>query len=927
MAMNSLKQLQEYGQSIWLDYIRRDLLTGGGLKRLRDEDGLCGVTSNPTIFDKAIAGSSDYDESLRSMLAKDPHATPERLFDHLEMEDIQMAADILRPVYDQTDGADGFVSMEVPASMAHDTAATVSEGRRLWRAVVRPNVMIKVPATPEGIPAIEELIAEGINVNITLMFSLGHYEAVAAAYLRGLRRNQNPAKVASVASFFVSRVDTKVDAALEKIGTPEALALRGKIAIANSKRVYRRFKEIFLGTPFSEFLRRGARLQRPLWASTSTKNPTYRDVLYVEELIGPHTVNTLPPATIDAFRDHGKVAATIEAGEAEAEAALARLAQVGIDLNQITEQLSVEGVESFDKSMRQLLDSLRDKRTRLVSVPLDGEKFSLGAARSAVEGRLAQWQKDDFNRRLWAKDYTLWSPKPVAELTDRMGWLTLPQAMHEHVDELETFAAAIKDAGIRHAVLLGMGGSSLAPEVYQRTFGNQNGYPELIALDSTHPAAVRAVERRIDPLRTLFLVSSKSGTTTETLSYFRYFWKAVSGRSQQPGQNFIAITDPGTPLEKLARERKFRRVFSAPPEVGGRYAALTVFGLVPAALIGMDVKRLLDEAWTMAEASAFCVDVNKCPSLALGAAMGELAKMQRDKVTFLASPSLAAFPIWVEQLIAESTGKDNKGIVPIADEPVGGPEAYGSDRFFALLHVPGEDKDLEARVAALEQAGHPLLRIALPDKYDLGQEFFRWEMAVAAAGAVIGIQPFNQPDVQLAKDLAKKAMEGKAGGQQAPEVAAGQRQPLQAALQEWLGQAQAGNYVSLQAYLEPTAAADAALEQLRVLLRQKTRLATTAGYGPRFLHSTGQLHKGGPNTGLFLQLVDQPSADVPVPETNYTFGQLIKAQAQGDWQALTQRGRRVIRVQLGSDAEGGLRQLLEAARELRSDLPSGHRAA
>jgi transaldolase/glucose-6-phosphate isomerase len=508
-----------------------------------------------------------------------------------------------------------------------------------------------------------------------------------------------------------------------------------------------------------------------------------------------------------------------------------------------------------------------------------------------------------------------------------MGWLSLPQTMHEHIDELEGFAKTIKDAGMKHAVLLGMGGSSLAPEVYQRTFGNRSGYPELIVLDSTHPAAVRAVERRIDPLRTLFVVSSKSGTTMETLSYFRYFWKLASDRSQQPGQNFITITDPGTPLEKLARERSFRRVFASPPEVGGRYAALSVFGLVPAALIGMDVKRLLDEGWTMAEASAFCVDVNKCPSLALGAAMGELAKMQRDKVTFLASPSLAAFPIWVEQLIAESTGKDNKGIVPIADEPVGGPDVYGSDRFFALLHIPGEDKTLEARLAALEQAGHPVVRIALADKYDLGQEFFRWEVAVASAGAVIGIQPFNQPDVQLAKDLAKKAMEGKAGGQQAPEVAAGQRQQLQSALQEWLEQAQAGNYVSLQAYLRPTPAADAALEQLRVLLRQKSRLATTAGYGPRFLHSTGQLHKGGPNTGLFLQLVDQPGADVAVPETNYTFGQLIKAQAQGDWQALTQRGRRVVRVQLGSDAEGGLGQLLEAARELRSDLPSGHRAA
>jgi transaldolase/glucose-6-phosphate isomerase len=925
--MNPLKQLQEYGQSVWLDYIRRDLLSGGGLKRLHDEDGLRGVTSNPTIFDKAIAGSSDYDETLRSLLAKDPHATPEKLFDHLEIEDIQMAADILRPAYDETEGADGFVSMEVPASMAHDTAATVREAQRLWHAVVRPNVMIKVPATPEGIPAIEALIAEGINVNITLMFSLGHYEAVAAAYLRGLRRNQNPAKVSSVASFFVSRVDTLVDAALEKIGTPEALALRGKIAIANSKRVYRRFKEIFLGTPFSEFQRRGARLQRPLWASTSTKNPAYRDVLYVEELIGPHTVNTLPPATIDAFRNHGKVAPTLEAGEQEAEAALARLAQVGIDLNQITEQLLVDGVEAFDKSMRQLLDTLREKRSKLVSAPVDRQQLNLGPAQSAVEARLGQWQKEDFNRRLWAKDYRLWSSKPVPELADRMGWLTLPQAMHEHVEELETFAEAIKDAGIKNAVLLGMGGSSLAPEVYQRTFGNAGGYPELIVLDSTHPAAVRAVARRIDPLRTLFLVSSKSGTTTETLSYFRYFWKIVSDRGKQPGQNFIAITDPGTPLEKLARERAFRRVFTALPEVGGRYAALTVFGLVPAALIGMDLKRLLDEAWTMAEASAFCVDAKKCPTLALGATMGELARMHRDKVTFLASPSLAAFPLWVEQLIAESTGKDNKGIVPVADEPVGTPEVYGKDRLFAFLHIPGESKDLEARVSGLEQAGQPVVRVALPDKYGLGQEFFRWEMAVASAGAVLGIQPFNQPDVQLAKDLAKKAMEGKASGQEAPEVPAAQRQQLQSALQEWLGRAQAGDYISLQAYLEPTAATDAALEQLRVLLREKSLLATTAGYGPRFLHSTGQLHKGGPNTGLFLQLVDQPGADAAVPETNYTFGQLIRAQAQGDWQALTQRGRRVIRVQLGADLKNGLAQLLEVGRELRSHLNSGHRAA
>src|SRR5581483_6966190 len=533
--MASIKELHKYGQSIWLDYIRRNLITSGDLKRLVD-DGLTGMTSNPTIFDKAIGGGSDYDESLRAALSENPNATPEMLFDRIEIEDIQMAADVLRPIYDQTGGEDGYVSMEVPASLAHQTDATIKEARRLWKAVNRPNVMIKVPATPEGMPAVEELIAGGINVNITLMFSLRHYEAVAAAYLRGLKRTAKPQQVASVASFFVSRVDTKVDAALEKIGTPEAKALLGKIGIANCKRVYRRFKEIFLSAGFDEFKRRGARVQRPLWASTSTKNPAYPDLMYVDELIGPHTVNTLPPATLEAFRDHGRAAPTLDAGIEEAEAQLAQLERVGVNLDAIAEELSVEGIAAFDKSMTELLHTLDEKRKKLRASNLDRQPMNLGAAQSAVEQRLTAWEKDNFNRRLWDKDYKLWSATPVPELTDRMGWLTLPDSMQQHVKDLESFSQEIKSAGYRYIVLLGMGGSSLAPEVYQRTFGNATGYPELVVLDSTHPEAVRAVEKRIDLQHTLFLVSSKSGTTTEMLSFFYYFWKQVSAKDRAAGK-------------------------------------------------------------------------------------------------------------------------------------------------------------------------------------------------------------------------------------------------------------------------------------------------------------------------------------------------------------------------------------------------------
>lgn len=533
-----------------------------------------------------------------------------------------------------------------------------------------------------------------------------------------------------------------------------------------------------------------------------------------------------------------------------------------------------------------------------------------GAA--AVEKRLEQWTAGNFGRRMWAKDYTLWAQKPD-EITSRLGWLTLPETMLGQTDDIVKFVEEGRRDGIAHVVLLGMGGSSLAPDVFQATFGNAGGYPQLQVLDSTHPAAVRAVEKSVHLARTLFVVSSKSGTTIEPLSFMHYFWAQIAKTAKDPGRQFVAITDPGSSLGKLARERGFRRVFEAVPDVGGRFSALTHFGLVPAALIGVDVKRLLQVAGRMATACGGGVAAKNNPGLVLGATLGELALAGRNKVTFVMSPALSALPLWFEQLIAESTGKNGKGIVPVAGERVGPPEVYGQDRVFVYLRAAQDSgQEQEAQLAKLEAVGHLVIRIGVGELLDIGQEFFRWEVATAAAGAALGIQPFDQPDVELAKKLAREVMSGAPKGSEgaAPTGAEDKRLPRE--VSDWLGSARRGGYVSVQAYLGPTEALTERLTSLQQKLRDRTRLAATMGYGPRFLHSTGQLHKGGPNTGLFVQFTDEPAEKLPVPETDYDFAGLIRAQALGDYQALVQGGRRVLRVNLGRDAAAGLRRFEEA---------------
>ena len=867
----AIEELRQAGQSVWLDFIRRGFLRSGGLERYVREGLVSGVTSNPSIFAKAVSGSPDYDDALHE-IAQAGKAEPYDAFVQLAVDDIQLAADILRPVYDSTGGADGYVSLEVAPGIEDDTARTVAEATRLYRLVDRPNAMIKVPGTGAGIRALEDLIAAGININVTLLFNVAVYEEVARGYMAGLERRleqgQLLAGLASVASFFVSRIDTAVETRL-----PADSPLRGAVAVANARVAYGRFREIFSGQRWERLAGAGARVQRPLWASTSTKNKAYSDVLYVEALIAPDTVNTMPETTLAAFADHGRVnPGAVEDGIEAAAETLRGVRSAGIDFEAVTDRLLQEGLASFGADFDNLLHCVSDS---LAAVPAGRARHSanLGELAPQLEARLQTLEQNDVVGRLWAGDYTLWKPEP-GQIPDRLGWLTVVDEMLDQVPLLERFAAEAADDGYDTAVLLGMGGSSLAPEVLQATSGTTACALRLEVLDTTLPASILALEQRIDPQRTLFIVASKSGTTIEPLSHLAYFFEKIPNSRQ-----FIAITDPGTPLADEARARQFRQLFLNRTDIGGRYSALSHFGLVPAALIGADIRGLLNRALEMLHASHACVPVHDNPGAWLGAALGAAALAGRDKLTLVLPESIATFGYWVEQLIAESTGKEGTGILPVEGEALGSPDVYGDDRLFVAL---GDDD----AVAPLEAAGHPVVRLPYSEPSQIGGEFFRWEFATAVAGYLLGIDPFDQPNVQEAKEATARIL---AGGAETPETPA---------LADVLSQIRPGDYIAIQAYLPKTQGTEAELQAVRHALRDRFHVATTIGYGPRFLHSTGQYHKGGRNNGIFIQVVGEDSVDVPIPGQHYTFGELSRAQALGDLQSLQAHDRRVTRVAL-----------------------------
>ncbi|MGD8555462.1 MAG: bifunctional transaldolase/phosoglucose isomerase, partial [Anaerolineales bacterium] len=629
-------------------------------------------------------------------------------------------------------------------------------------------------------------------------------------------------------------------------------------------------------------------------------------------LIGPHTVNTVPPSTLQAFLDHGAVEPTIDQGLETASEQLEQLAELGIDLDSITQMLLDEGVAAFAKSFEVLKDSIAGKRDQLLA-GWEHRSASLGRHQQAIDQALEDLEQERVLSRIWAHDHTVWKPDP-SEISNRLGWLHTSEVMMDNLHRLRALTESVIADGYKQASLLGMGGSSLAPEVFRKAFGVQDGFLDLEVLDSTDPGAVLAHADRLDLTRTLFVVATKSGGTVETLSFFKYFYNRVQDAvgSDHAGEHFVAITDPGSPLVEISRRHNFRATFLNDANIGGRYSALSYFGLVPAALIGVDVPKLLDRALTACCASESCVAEADNPGAWLGVVMGEMARAGRDKLTLVLSPSIAGFGDWVEQLVAESTGKEGKGILPVVGESLGPPESYGDDRLFVQLRLQA-DRSHDAQVSALESAGHPVVRLHLQDVYDLGAQFLVWQMATAVAGHRLGINPFDQPNVEAAKVLAREMVAEFATSGKLPEGEAAPFAPE--ALLAFLQQGQDGGYLALQAYLTPTPETDVALQDLRTRLRDNTRMATTMGYGPRFLHSTGQLHKGDAGKGLFVQFTADDPKDAAIPDqagqgtSSISFGVLKRAQALGDGQALLDAGRAVIRFHLGRDVDAALGRL------------------
>ena len=939
---NPLRALPLYGQSVWLDYIRRSLINSGELHRLIKEDGLRGVTSNPAIFEKAITGSSDYREDFEHFGTDTEDA--KTLYERLAVRDVQDAADELRPVYEETSKRDGYVSLEVSPLLAYDTGATLDEARRLWLDVGRDNVMIKVPATPQGIPAIQELVGEGINVNVTLLFAQDAYQRVAEAYMAGLEiysaQGGDLARVASVASFFVSRIDTAVDALIADrlqagTGSNESSLLRGlvgKVAIANAKLAYQRYQELVSSPRWQSLSERGAQTQRLLWASTGTKNPGYRDVIYIEELIGPDTVNTVPPSTFDAFRDHGRPRASLTEDVDDAADTLAALAEAGISLDEITDKLLTEGVQLFDDAFEKLLTAVAQQMRKAET--LNGLRYVLpGPLAAAVDASLAEWRAHGKVRRLWGRDASLWTGTDEAQW---LGWLGITNDQLAHIDDLTAIRDVAWGSKCTHILLLGMGGSSLGPDVIRAIFGPISGFPEFHVLDSTDPAQIRTMEDKLDLNGTIFVVSSKSGSTLEPNILNQYFFDLMKRHvgPAEAGRRFVAITDPGSKLQLAAERDGFRHVFLGWHNIGGRYSVLSNFGLVPAAVMGVDVAEFLDRTEEMVCACMPSVPTDENPGVVLGTILGVAAnKFGRDKLTIVASRGIATLGAWLEQLVAESTGKDGYGLIPVDREALGKPHLYGNDRLFVYFRLATDPDPLQDEgIAALERAGLPVVRITMNDRYDLGGEFFRWQFATAVAGSILGIHPFNQPDVEASKIATRKLTDAyEVAGALPQEVptfeANGIRlyadeknaialarsisgpPTLKGYLQAHLNRLGDGDYFALLAYLEMNEFNEDLLQTIRHAVRDVKRVATCLEFGPRFLHSTGQAYKGGPNTGVFLQITCDDRLDLPVPGRKYSFGVVKAAQARGDFDVLAQRNRRLLRIHLGGETTADLKSL------------------
>ncbi|MEN6531093.1 MAG: bifunctional transaldolase/phosoglucose isomerase [Anaerolineaceae bacterium] len=914
--MNRSEALKQAGQSIWYDNIERGMLMDGEMARMIKDGEVYGVTSNPSIFEKSISSSAAYDDILQSMAWAG--LSKEQIYLELVREDIQAAADLFLPVYEATGGIDGMVSVEINPLFAYDTEKSIEDGRALWAQMNRKNVMIKVPATKAGLPVIETLISEGINVNATLIFSIPRYMEVMEAYFLGLEKrlaNNLPIDhVTSVASFFVSRIDTLVDSRLEEYGAanPQAAdqvaALTGKIAIDNARLAYQEFLKFFASERFENLKQYGAKVQRPLWASTSTKNKAYSETLYVDELVAPNSVNTIPPATLSAFLDHGATDLRIEQDLERARKDFDMLLKLGFDYNHIAQELEDEGVEKFKQAYISLLETIETKRAFF--------KAELANLGEAVHAALKKAADEVYVGSLFDHEPSFWTSDQSGhdEIRERLGWLSLPGQQFSIIDELVAFKEKLLSEGYVHAFVIGMGGSSLAPEVMSQAIAPVGGKGlKLQIIDTTSPDEIAFRVRGVDLRKTLFIVSSKSGGTSETMSAMKYFWAELEKiEPENVGKHFVAITDPNTSLQDLAYRKGFRKVFNARPDVGGRYSVFTHFGLVPAAVMGIDLQKLLGQGNASDLQSRKNVPYPANPNLMLGLVLGEAAKRGKDKLTFIAEGFAGSLVPWLEQLIAESSGKEGKGILPIENEPVLVSQNYPEDRIFVYFKTDGSKAGL---VDELKQAGYIVITIAIPEPYALAKEFYRWEYATAIACAVLQVNAFDQPNVQLSKTITKdminayqksgKLEDGEPIWENDQAIVYGFRNEealketdLESLLLAYARSVPEKGYVVLSGFIPRLEENFEFLQALRGRILNAVNKATTLGFGPRFLHSTGQLHKGGLGGGLFIHFTKDAEHDFEIPGEGMSFGTLQRAQALGDLQALAQKDRAAIRVHL-----------------------------
>jgi transaldolase/glucose-6-phosphate isomerase len=946
--METLLKLSDYGQSYWLDNLSREKIKSGELKRRVDEEGLRGITSNPTIFNEAISTGNDYNEDIKKLVLQNRNL--QEIYDELTIKDVQDVCDILSPVFKKSRGLDGFVSLEVSPFLAHDTEGTIREVRRLHKAVAKPNCMIKIPGTREGVPAIEQMLYEGININITLLFSIPRYIEIAQAYIRAISRRFAEGKeiknIVSVASFFLSRIDTLTDQLLgqyiiapisdKNYKYPERLF--GKAAIASAAIAYKKFRSIFGTEEWQRLESKGANIQRVLWASTSTKDPLYDDLKYVEPLIGADTVNTLPDKTIKTFSEKGKLKKNaIEEHLTEAEQTFAELKEIPVDINFVTQQLENEGIQKFTDSFQQLMENLAQKRAEILKKNNLSQTISSGPLDKELKQLFTSLDEKQVAKRLFAKEPDLWKTdkENVQTINEGLGWLTLPDEMISRANKFIDFAEEIKEEGYTSVILLGMGGSSLCSEVAKSTFGSAKGYPQLYILDNTEPASILALEKKIDIKKTLFIVASKSGSTLETNCFFKFFYNELQTRTKdKTGKNFVAITDEKTSLVKLAKEYKFRKVFINVPGVGGRYSVLSDFGIIPMALMGINVVPLLNSAKQVLLNSGPDVPASVNPAISLGAILGLAQHKGRDKVTFVLSSSLKSFGFWLEQLIAESTGKEGKGLIPVNGEKLGLPSVYSDDRIFVHIFLASDSNtNEEKRLKLLEKAGHPVVRIGIRKKEDLGGAYYHWEIATAIAGMILNINPFDQPNVAESKENTNKILlewtQGSSFKKAKPllemegirvfdgfakSTSLASRTSLQEFIASFLRLTKEHDYIALLPYFELTPYRHKLMQQWREKMKNGLKEATTLLNGPRYLHSTGQLHKGGPDSGLYILITGVDKEDLPIPGEKYGFATLHMAQALGDFESLEAKGRKVIRIHFNKNIDAGLTTLCDLVR-------------